>query len=159
MNLDPTAWVAVSFFLFVLAVFKPAKKAILNGLDKKIDQIKAEIEEAQGLREEAEALLASYHRKQREALQEAETIVSRAQDDAAKLRREAEISIEAALRRQEELATEKISQLEAAAISRIQNMAVDLAIDATGKVLGDRLTGKKGKELAENSIADLSKRF
>ena len=100
MNLDPTAWVAVSFFLFVLAVFRPAKKAILSGLDKKIDQIKADIEEAQELREEAEALLASYHRKQREALQEAEAIVSRAQDDATRLRREAEGSIEAALKRQ-----------------------------------------------------------
>ena len=159
MNLDPTAWVAVSFFLFVLAVFRPAKKAILSGLDKKIDQIKAEIEEAQELREEAEALLASYHRKQREALQEAEAIVSRAQDDATRLRREAEGSIEAALKRQEELATEKISQLEAAAISRIRNTAVELAMDATEKVLGDRLTGKKGKELAENSIAELGKRF
>ncbi|MBC26157.1 MAG: F0F1 ATP synthase subunit B [Rhodospirillaceae bacterium] len=159
MNLDPTAWVAVSFFLFVLAVFRPAKKAILSGLDKKIDQIKAEIEEAQELREEAEALLASYHRKQREALQEAEAIVSRAQDDATRLRREAEGSIEAALKRQEELATEKISQLEAAAISRIRNTAVEIAMDATEKVLGDRLTGKKGKELAENSIAELGKRF
>ena len=159
MNLDPTAWVAVSFFLFVLAVFRPAKKAILAGLDKKIDQIKAEIEEAQELREEAEALLASYHRKQREALQEAEAIVSRAQDDATKLRKEAEGSIEAALKRQEELATEKISQLEAAAMTRIRHTAVDLAIDATEKVLGDRLAGKKGKELAESSIADLVKRF
>tara|TARA_Y100001978_G_scaffold166902_1_gene154819 strand:+ start:133 stop:612 length:480 start_codon:yes stop_codon:yes gene_type:complete len=159
MNLDPTAWVAVSFFLFVLAVFRPAKKAILSGLDKKIDQIKSEIEEAQELREEAEALLASYHRKQREALQEAEAIVSRAQDDATRLRREAEGSIEAALKRQEELATEKISQLEAAAISRIRNTAVEIAMDATEKVLGDRLTGKKGKELAENSIAELGKRF
>ena len=159
MNLDPTAWVAVSFFLFVLAVFSPAKKAILSGLDKKIDQIKSEIEEAQELREEAEALLASYHRKQREALQEAEAIVSRAQDDATRLRREAEGSIEAALKRQEELATEKISQLEAAAISRIRNTAVEIAMDATEKVLGDRLTGKKGKELAENSIAELGKRF
>ena len=159
MNLDPTAWVAVSFFLFVLAIFRPAKKAILSGLDKKIDQIKAEIEEAQELREEAEALLASYHRKQREALQEAEAIVSRAQDDATRLRREAEGSIEAALKRQEELATEKISQLEAAAVSRIKNTAVDLAIDATEKVLEDRLAGKKGKELAEGSIAELGKRF
>lgn len=159
MNLDPTAWVAISFVLFIIAIFKPAKKALLSSLDEKIELIKNEIDEAKELREEAELLLASYRRKQREALQEAEDIVSRAQDDATRLRAQAQANIEAALKRQEELAKEKLSQLEAAAVARMRNMAVDLALNATEQILAKRLSGKRGKDIVDNSISELSKKI
>lgn len=155
MGLDPTAWVAIAFVLFVIAVFKPAKNAILSGLDAKIDEIKAQVEEAQQLREEAEALLATYQRQQREALQEAEDMVARAEEDAGRLRAEAEKDLEAALKRQEGLAAEKIAQAEAAAVARVQEMAVDLAVAATEKILSERLSGKPGKDLVDEAIADL----
>ena len=77
--MDSTAWTAVAFVLFVIAVFKPAKNAILSGLDARIDEIRLQVEEAQQLREEAQALLANYQRQQREALKEAEDIVIRAE--------------------------------------------------------------------------------
>ena len=64
------------------------------------------ITEAQRLREEAQTLLASYQRKQREAAQEAEDIVNQAKEDAALHRAEARKSLEEMLRRQEALAIE-----------------------------------------------------
>jgi F-type H+-transporting ATPase subunit b len=123
--MDPTAWVAVAFVLFVIAVFKPAKKAILGGLDAKIAEIRGQVEEAQQLREEAQALLATYQRQQREALQEAEDILTR-------------------------------GLAEAAAVARVQELAVDLAIAATEKILTDRMAGKGGTDLVNASISDLS---
>lgn len=155
MGLDPTAWVAIAFVLFVIAVFKPAKNAILSGLDAKIDEIKSQVEEAQELREEAQALLATYQRQQREALQEAEEMVARAEEDATRLRAEAEKDLEQALKRQEELAGEKIAQAEAAAVARVQELAVDLAVAATEKILSERLAGKPGKDLVDQAIEGL----
>ena len=87
--MDSTAWTAVAFVLFVIAVFKPAKNAILSGLDARIDEIRLQVEEAQQLREEAQTLLANYQRQQREALKEAEDIVTRAEEDASRLRKKA----------------------------------------------------------------------
>jgi F-type H+-transporting ATPase subunit b len=153
--MDPTAWTAVAFVLFVIAVFKPAKKAILSGLDAKIDEIRTQVEEAQQLREEAQALLATYQRQQREALKEAEDIVTRAEEDASRLRAEAKKDLNDAIKRQEGLASEKIAQAETAAIARVQAMAVDLAVSATEKILTDRLTGKAGKDLVDTAIGEL----
>ncbi|MDA0654808.1 MAG: F0F1 ATP synthase subunit B [Proteobacteria bacterium] len=154
--MDPTAWVAVAFVLFVIAVFKPAKKAILGGLDAKIAEIRGQVEEAQQLREEAQALLATYQRQQREALQEAEDILTRAEEDAVRLRTEAVKDLDEAIKRQEILAIEKISLAEAAAVARVQELAVDLALAATEKILTDRMAGKAGSDLVDASIADLS---
>ena len=53
---DATIWVAISFVLFVILVFKPIKSQISNNLDKKISELKAKIDEAKKLKEEAESL-------------------------------------------------------------------------------------------------------
>ena len=86
-------WVAVSFLVFVIAFYRPIKRAVLSVLDQRIAQIRAEVEEAQRLREEAQSALASYQRRQREALQEAEKIIAHAREEAqrAKERAEAEL--------------------------------------------------------------------
>ena len=75
---DPTFWTLVAFVVFIVALFKPVKNALIGGLDSRIAQVRTEVEQAQELREEAQALLASYQRKQREAAQEAEDILNRA---------------------------------------------------------------------------------
>ena len=79
---DPTFWVAVAFVIFVIAVFKPIKGALMGSLDAKIEEIRREVEEAEKLREEAQSLLANYQRQQRQAMQDAENIVARAKDHA-----------------------------------------------------------------------------
>ena len=52
-------------------------------LDKRSDGIQSEIDEARSLRDEAQSLLASYERKQKEAMEQAERILETAKADAA----------------------------------------------------------------------------
>ena len=61
---DATIWVAISFLLFVILIFKPVKSQISDNLNKKIDDLKNKIDEAQRLKNEAEKL----HREQEENL-------------------------------------------------------------------------------------------
>ena len=75
---DPTFWVMVAFFVFVGALARPISGAIAAALDKRADKIRADLEEAEKLREEAQNLLASYQRQQRDAVKEAEAIVEHA---------------------------------------------------------------------------------
>ena len=51
-------------------------------LDDRADKIRQELEEAQRLREDAQATLASYQRRQRDALKEAEDIIAHAREEA-----------------------------------------------------------------------------
>ena len=57
---DPEFWVLVAAVLFVAAVWKPAKKSLIGALDERASRIRAELDEATKLREEAEQLLAQY---------------------------------------------------------------------------------------------------
>ena len=51
------AWIAVSFVLFLVMVFTPAKKALVSGLDNKIANIKQEIDESERIKEDATVAL------------------------------------------------------------------------------------------------------
>lgn len=156
---DPTFWTLVAFIIFIAAAFKPVKKALLNGLDSRIETIRTEVEQAQQLREEAQTLLASYQRKQREAQQEAEDIINRAKQDAEIHRAEAEKDLKALLERQKELAVEKIAQAEATAVQEVREIAVDLAVAATEKILTEKVTGSLSDSLVDKAVAELPQKL
>ena len=156
---DPTFWVAVAFVIFVIAVFKPIKGALIGGLDAKIEEIRREVEEAEKLREEAQSLLANYQRQQRQAMQDAENIVARAKEEAGRHRAEADEALKEMVRRQEEQAREKIAQAEAAAIQEVKSMAVDLAMAASEKLLAEKLVGDEGSRLIDKSISEIPQKL
>jgi F-type H+-transporting ATPase subunit b len=152
---SPTFWVMVAFFVFVIAVFKPIRAALTGALDDKIGQIRTEIEEAQRLREEAQATLASYQRKQRDAAQEIEAMMAHAKSEAEAHRKSAESALEAMLKRQEQSALEKIQQTEAAAVQEIRDRAVTVALSATVTLLEEKLSGDAGDALIDDAIKAL----
>ncbi len=156
---SPTFWTLIAFVAFVIVLFRPVKKALLGGLDSRIAQIRAEVEEAQRLREEAQALLASYQRKQREAVQEAEEIVSRAREEAENHRAQAERQLAELLQRQEALAVEKIAQAEASATKEVRDIAIDLAVAATEKILSEKVTGALADKLVADAIEELPRKL
>src|SRR5215207_8376115 len=91
---DAEFWVAASFFIFVgILIYVGVHKKIAEALDHRRDRIKAELEEAQRLREEAQTLLAHYQQKQKEAESEAAAILTNAQADAERMTREAEVKM------------------------------------------------------------------
>lgn len=156
---DPTFWVAVAFALFLVLTIKPLSKAAFSGLDGRAERIKAELDEAQTLREEAQKTLAEYKRKQRDALAEAENIVEHAKEEAARLRKEAEKDLEQSLARRARQAEEKIEQAEAAALKEVRGQAVDIALAATAKLLEDKLDKKRGAAIIDESISELSSKL
>ena len=61
---DATLWVAVSFILFIMLVFKPLKNQLSEALEKKIDDLKKEIDESKKLKAEAENIFREQKNKQ-----------------------------------------------------------------------------------------------
>lgn len=152
-------WVLVAFILFVGFMVWKARKAIVGGLDARAARIKAEIDEAQRLREEAQALLAEYQKKQREALGEAEAMAKQAEEEGKRVRAKAETDLAAAMKRREQQALDRIAQAEAQALAEVRNLAADLAISATQKLLVEKLDAAKAQSLVSDAIAELPRRL
>src|SRR3546814_8710659 len=94
-----------------------ARQPVLDGLDARAERIRAELDEAQRLREEAQKALAEYKRKQRDAAKEAEDLLANAKHEAELLRRQAAEDLKETLARREKAAIEKIAQAETQARS------------------------------------------
>ncbi len=150
-----TFWVGVAFVVFIIATFKPARRILTGALDAKIAKIREEVDEAQRLREEAQATLASYQRRQREAIQEAEQIVAHAREEAERAKARAAVELEEAISRREQQAADKIAHAEAAALDEIREKAVDMAIDATARLLEKKLAGEAGEQSVADAIKDI----
>lgn len=151
-----TFWVLVAFVAFIVLVWNKAKAAILGALDARAERIRQEIEQAQTLRDEAQAMLAQYQRKQRDALKEAESIVAAAREEADRIRRNAAAELEASLKRREAQAIEKIAQAETQALQQVRDLAVDLATAATEKLLVENIDQARRDRLVDDAIRDLA---
>lgn len=152
---NPTFWVLVAFVLFVAAVWRIASNTIGKALDDRAERIRQEIEQAQKLREDAQAALAQYQRKQRDALKEAENIIAAAREEADRIRRHAAADLEAALKRREAQAVEKIAQAEAQAVQQVRDLAVDVAVAATERLLVQNMDASRDEILVGKAIAEL----
>ncbi len=153
---DPTFWVAIAFAAFVILAAKPIAGALFGALDARAERIRAEIDEAQALREEAQKTLAEYKRKQRDALKEAEAILDHAKVEAARLGEQAERDLEAGLERRQQAAVEKIAQAEAQALQEVRDQAIEMALAATAKLISDNLDKGRADAMVDQAIRDLS---
>lgn len=155
MSFDATFWVGLAFVVFVLALAKKGYQMITAELDARAERIKNELEEAVRLREEAQALLARYQRKQRDAIQEAEEILEHARAEAKRIAEQSQVELDAALERRTRLAESKIAQAEAQALAEVRDLAVDVALDATRSLIAEKLEAERAKALVEDAIAEL----
>ena len=156
---NPEFWVAVAFVIFVTVIVYLGYRRIVDGLDGRAERIKNELEEARSLREEAQALLASYQRKQRDALKEAEGIVEHAKEEAERTSAEAEAKLQETIKRRTEMAMDKISRAEAQALQDVRNTAVDVAVEAARSLIEKNLDETKAAALVEDSIAGIEKKL
>lgn len=152
---DPTFWTAVSFVILIALIAKPVGKKATEALDSRADRIKAELDEAEKLREEAQQLLAKYQRMQRDAKDEADQIIKHAKEEAERVRKNGEQKIEEALERREKQAMDRIRQAERQAEARVRSYAVDVAVAATEQVLNDQVSGSKADKLIDDAIGQL----
>jgi F-type H+-transporting ATPase subunit b len=156
---DPEFWVALAFVVIVIAAFRPVLRTINAGLDNRANLIRTQIEEARKLREDAQALLAEYQRKQRDAMAEAEQIIAQAKADAARLKSEAEQELVQSVERRKQQALERIAQSEAQAVAEVRNTAIDVALSAAEQLIRQNLGTAQKEALADQAITELGKRL
>jgi len=152
-------WVAIAFIVFMALVLRTVIRVASVALDERAEAIRNQIDESTRLAEEAQELLASYQRKQRAAVEEADLVVEHARREADRLAERAAEDLERSLKRREQLALDRISQAEKTAVDEVRAVAAEVAMAATRRVLADSLPAKTADALVDDAIKDLAKKL
>jgi F-type H+-transporting ATPase subunit b len=157
---EAETWVAIAFVIFVAVLgYLKVHKKLVKGIDDRRDRIKAELDEARRLKDEAQALLMGYQRKQQEIEREAQAIIASAKGEAERLAAEAEAKLQEFIARHTKMAQERIAQAEAQAVADVRSAAADAAVAAAGTILGGKVKDKLADDLLSEGIAALRDKF
>lgn len=152
--------VLIAFIAFVaLLVYLGVPARITGMLDARAAGIKADLEEAKALREEARALLSSYEKKQKDVQEQSERIVAQAKDEARAAAALAKEELKASIARRLQAAEEQIASAEAAALRAVREQAVTLAVQAAADVLAGQMTAQGTAASIDAAIAQVDAKF
>jgi len=150
-NTDFVVTVAFALFVGILLYYKVP--GLLGGmLDKRADSIKAELDEAKALREEAQSLLATYERKQKEVQEQADRIVAAAKEEATNAAKAAKADIEKSITRRLAGAEDQIASAHAAAVKDVRDQAILVAVAAAKDVIAGQMDAKSAGASIDDSI-------
>lgn len=150
-NTDFVVLLAFLLFVGVLLYFRVPRE-VGKLLDKRADGIRAELDEARGLREEAQSLLASYERKQKDVQTQADRIVSNAREEANRSAEQAKVDIAKSIQRRLTAAEEQIQSAQDKAVKEVRDQAVAVAVAAARQVIAEQMTAQRADKMIDESI-------
>lgn len=154
--LEAEDWVAVAFILLMgIFAYFGVHRTLLKALDHRRDRIKAELDDARRLKEEAAKLVADYRGRRASAEREAEEIVANARADAERIAAEAKAKMEDFVARRTKSAESKIAMAEAQALADVRAAAAEAAASAAGSILSQSVKGKVNEDLVDQGIQGL----
>ncbi|MBA3676833.1 MAG: F0F1 ATP synthase subunit B [Sphingosinicella sp.] len=155
-GLDATGWVALAMIVVIaMMIWKKVPAAIGKALDRKIDSIREQLDEAAQLRAEAEAIKAEYEAKAAKAGEEAELMLERARHEAEAIVAQAERDSTALVERRARMAEDKIGAAERAAVAEVRAKAAGAAAAAAKTLITEQHDAGADKVMIDSAIAGL----
>ena len=160
MFFDPETWVAVAFVILMvvfgyLGVFKSA----MSALDKRAERIKAELDDATRLKQEAAKVLADYKARTASAEREAADIIANARAEAERIATEAKAKMEDFVARRTKTAESKIALAEAQALADVRAAAAEAAVQAASTILSQSVKGQVADDLLAKGITEVRQKL
>ncbi|HZR87735.1 MAG TPA: ATP F0F1 synthase subunit B [Bradyrhizobium sp.] len=160
MFAEPEFWVAVAFVILMgVFVYVGVPKTVLKALDHRADRIKAELDDARRLKDEAAKVLADYKARRASAEKEAAEIVAGAKAEAERIAAEAKTKMEDFVARRTKTAESKIALAEAQALADVRAAAADAAVAAASTILSQTVKGQVAEDLLTKGIADVRQKL
>jgi F-type H+-transporting ATPase subunit b len=157
LGLTPGGWVAMSMIaVFALMLYLKVPALVASMLDKKIEGIRTQLDEAAKLRAEAEALKAEYEKKLAAAAKDAEALKAAAGDEATLIVAKAKDDATALIARRTKSAEDKIAAAERAAVADVRAKAASAAAAAAGALIAQHHDAKADAALVDQSINALN---
>lgn len=156
LGFDATMFVGLSMaIVIILLLWKKVPAAIGAALDGKIAGIRAQLDEAAQLRQEAEQIKAEYEAKAAASEGEAAAMLERARHEAEAIRAKAEADAAALVERRTRMAEDKIAAEERSALQSLRAVAADAAAKAATRIIAERHDGASDKVLIDQAIAGI----
>src|SRR6202162_5157405 len=157
---EPEFWVAVAFFILMgLFAYLGVHRAVLKTLDHRSERIKAELDDARRLKEEAAKLRAQYKARHASAEREAQDIIASAKAEAERIAAEAKTKMEDFVARRTKTAESKIPLAEAQALADVRAAAANAAVAAASTILSKSVKGEVADDLLAKGIAEVRKKL
>ncbi len=157
---EPETWVAVAF-LILMGVFAwlGVHRTVLTALDHRAERIKAELDDARKLKDEAAKVLAEYKARRATAEREAAEIVANARAEAERIAADAKTKMEDFVARRTKTAESKIAMAEAQALADVRAAAADAAVQAASTILSQSVKGSLADDLLAKGIAEVRQKL
>ncbi len=152
---EPTSWVAIAYITFFVLVGRKIWAAITGLLDARTNAVRAELDQAKRLREEAEAMLRDANARRVAAMSEANALLEGARAEALRLAAAAEAEAKASAARRERMALDRIAAAEKAAVDEVRIAAAEIAAVAAERVIREDFTAAADAVLIDNAIGGL----
>jgi F-type H+-transporting ATPase subunit b len=157
---DPETWVAIAFIILIgVFAYLGIHRTVLTTLDHRRDRIKAELDDARRLKDEAAKLLEQYKARRASAEREAEEIVAGAKADAERIASEAKAKLEDFVTRRTKTAESKIALAEAQALADVRAAAAEAAVAAASTILSQSVKGEVADDLLAKGIKDVREKL
>lgn len=149
--------VLIAFLLFIgVLLYLKVPGMLMGMLDKRAEGIRSELDEAKALREEAQTILASYERKQKEVAEQSERIIEAAKKDAQAAAEQAKADLKLNIERRLAAAEEQIASAEASAVKEVRDTAISAAIAAASDVVAAKTSAADQGKLIDDAIAEVA---
>src|SRR3979490_1763535 len=157
---EPEFWVAVAFVILmgVFAYFG-IHRSVLKTLDHRSDRIKAELDDARRLKDEAAKLLTEYKSRHASAEREAQEIITNARAEAERIASEAKAKMEDFVVRRTKTAESKIALAEAQALADVRAAAAEAAVTAASNILSQTVKGPVADDLLTKGIDEVRQKL
>ena len=152
-------WLLIALIILIVVIYKPVTGAIFGALDGHATKVRAELEQAKHLREEAQSLLATHQRQLLSGEDRARAIVEHARAETERQVERHRVELEASLRRRTEHAMARIAQEEARALQEVRERAAVLAVRTTERLLRDQLDGQRAQALLDDAIEEVGRKL
>jgi F-type H+-transporting ATPase subunit b len=155
MFAEPEFWVAVGFVILMgVFAYLGVHRTVITALDKRSERIKAELDDARRLKQEAANLLEQYRARRSSAEREAQDIVASAKLDAERIASEAKAKMEDFVARRTKTAESKIALAEAQALADVRAAAANAAVAAASTILSQTVKGQVAEDLLAKGITE-----
>ena len=160
MFAEPEFWVAVAFVILMgVFVYFGIHRTVLTTLDHRSARIKADLDDALRLKDEAAKLLAEYKARHATAEREAEDIIASAKAEAERIASEAKTKMEDFVARRTKTAESKIALAEAQALADVRAAAANAAVAAASTILSQTVKGPIAEDLLAKGITEVREKL
>ncbi|SRR6056297_303178 len=152
--------VTLGFLVFIgILIYYKVPTLLVGMLDKRADGIRSELDEAKALREEAQALLASYERQQRDVQEQADRIIAHAKEEATLAGEQARKDLEKSIARRMAAAEDQIESARTNAVKEVRDRAIAVAVHAARDVVAKQMTAKDATKSIDDAISEVGKKL